>query len=93
MVKYIYSQHYKLIPSEEVEDLAVKEVQKIKKKESFLWHNIGTGRKLSVNAPIVAADEGSPLFYNIVTKHEQFKNYWDADVNVPFMWTSVGTLF
>jgi chitinase len=30
-------------------------------------------------------DEGSPLFYNIVKKHKQFKNYWDADANVPFM--------
>jgi chitinase len=32
-----------------------------------------------------ADDEGSPLFYNIVKKHKQFKNYWDADANVPFM--------
>ncbi|MEO0041683.1 MAG: hypothetical protein RL329_1131 [Bacteroidota bacterium] len=34
---------------------------------------------------IFAEDEGSPLFYNIVKKHKQFKNYWDTDANVPFM--------
>jgi serine/threonine protein kinase len=54
MMKYICSPHYKLIPSEEVEDLAVEEIQKIKKGESFLWCNIETGRKLSVNATIHA---------------------------------------
>jgi eukaryotic-like serine/threonine-protein kinase len=54
MIKYICSPLYKLIPSEEVHDLADKEIQQIKKGESFLWYNIETGRKMSVNATIHA---------------------------------------
>jgi eukaryotic-like serine/threonine-protein kinase len=54
MIKYICSPLYKLIPSEAVHDLADKEIQQIKKGESFLWYNIETGRKLSVNATIHA---------------------------------------
>jgi eukaryotic-like serine/threonine-protein kinase len=54
MTKYICSPLYKLIPSEEVQDLMADEIQKIKKGDSFLWYNIDTGRKLSVNATIHA---------------------------------------
>jgi serine/threonine protein kinase len=52
MIKYICSPLYKLIPSEEVQDLLADEIQQIKKGNSFLWYNIDTGRKLSVNATI-----------------------------------------
>ncbi len=54
MTKYICSPLYKLVPSEEVQDLVAEEIQKIKKGDSFLWYNIDTGRKLSVNATIQA---------------------------------------
>jgi serine/threonine protein kinase len=72
MIKYICSPLYKLIPSEEVHDLNAEEIQKIKKGEAFLWYNIETSRKLSVNPTIHAFLK---CFEQLITLEEAFEQF------------------
>jgi eukaryotic-like serine/threonine-protein kinase len=70
MTKYITSPLYKLIPPDEVHDLNAEEIRKIKKGEAFLWYNIETSRKLSVNPTIHTFLK---CFERLVTPEEAFE--------------------